>query len=195
MRKFIFLISFFISFSSSAQNEKIIAYQKERFEYAISFFEKSEFEKAADLFSYVHKLNPENELGQFAFKKVDSLKPVIRKRFIDKITGKWKMIENNSNSSQIDKYIIIENYQVSFYEQNKNSKEMNLIRIEKMKFIDQLGMNRSFTEFADSKKQIWSCLLDESTGILRVINTGDETENGRTETVCGNIEYKYEKVQ
>jgi hypothetical protein len=31
---------------------------------------------------------------------------------------------------------------------------MILVRIEKMKFVDQLGMSRSFTEFADSK-QIW----------------------------------------
>jgi hypothetical protein len=100
----------------------------------------------------------------------------------------------NSSSTDIDKHILIENYQISFYEQNKSSKEMILVRIEKMKFVDQLGMSRSFTEFADSKKQIWSCLLNKSTGILRVINTGEETENGRTETM-DNMEYKYEKVE
>jgi hypothetical protein len=86
---------------------------------------------------------------------------------------------------------LIENYQISFYEQNKSSKEMILVRIEKMKFVDQLGMSRSFTEFADSKTNL-SCLLNKSTGILRVINTGEETENGRTETM-DNMEYKYEK--
>jgi hypothetical protein len=37
-------------------------------------------------------------------------------------------------------------------------------------------------------------LLNKSTGILRVINTGEETENGRTETM-DNMEYKYEKVE
>jgi hypothetical protein len=94
-----------------------------------------------------------------------------------KKSGKWKMVKENLNSSStdIDKHILIENYQISFYEQNKSSKEMILVRIEKMKFVDQLGMSRSFTEFADSK-QIWSCLLNKSTGILRVINTGEETE-------------------
>jgi hypothetical protein len=30
---------------------------------------------------------------------------------------------------------------------------MILVRIEKMKFVDQLGMSRSFTEFADSKNK------------------------------------------
>lgn len=196
MRKIFILITFLISLHSFSQDAKIIAYQKERFEYAISFLEKSELENAADLFSYVQHLNPSNDLGKIASRKVDSLKPLIRKRFIEKITGKWKMVKENLNSSStdIDKYILIENYQISFYEQNRSSKEMILVRIEKMKFIDQLGMNRSFTEFADSKKQIWSCLLNESNGILRVINTGEETENGRTEGV-DNMEYKYEKVQ
>jgi hypothetical protein len=97
----------------------------------------------------------------------------------------------NSSSTDIDKHILIENYQISFYEQNKSSK-MILVRIEKMKFVDQLGMSRSFTEFADSKKQIWSCLLNKSTGILRV-NTGEETENGRTEIwIIWNINKKVE---
>jgi hypothetical protein len=60
----------------------------------------------------------------------------------------------NSSSTDIDKHILIENYQISFYEQNKSSKEMILVRIEKMKFVDQLGMSRSFTEFADSKTNL-----------------------------------------
>jgi hypothetical protein len=29
----------------------------------------------------------------------------------------------NSSSTDIDKHILIENYQISFYEQNKNSKK------------------------------------------------------------------------
>jgi hypothetical protein len=70
MRNIIVIISFLISLHSLAQNGQIIAYQKDRFKLAISFFEKSEFEKAADLFSYVNKLNPNNELGQFALKKL-----------------------------------------------------------------------------------------------------------------------------
>jgi hypothetical protein len=202
MRNIVTIIFLLISFHSWAQNDEIIAYQKDRFELAISFFEKSEFETAADLFSYVHKLNPNNELGQFALKKVDSLKPVIRKNFIESITGKWKLSKIDSNwllndidKNDVDKFILIDNNQILFYEQNKNSKEMKLIKTENIKFIDQLGMNRSFTEFADSKKQIWSYTLDESSDILRVINNGEETKEGRTESVCGNIKYYYERIK
>jgi hypothetical protein len=196
MRKIIVLILFFVSFSSFGQDEKIINFQKERFDYAILFLEQSEFEKAADLFSYVHKLIPNNELGKFALKKVDSLKPIIRKKFKEKVSGKWKMTKDNLNITNVlVKYIEIENDQISYYEQLKNSKEVKLVKKERMKFVDQIGMNRSFTEFADSNKKIWALLIDESTGILRVINTGEETKDGRTESVCGNIEYEYIKVQ
>ncbi len=196
MRKIFIIITFLISLQSFSQDAKIIAYQKERFEYATSFLEKSELENAANLFSYVQHLNPNNDLGKIASRKVDSLKPIIRKRFIEKISGKWKMVKDNPNLNfdGEDKFILIENHQMSFYEQVKNSKEIKLIRTENIKFIDQLGMNRSFTEIADSKKQIWRYLLNESTGVLRVFNTGEETENGRTESV-DNIEYDYEKVQ
>ena len=155
MRKIFILITFLISVHSFSQDAKIVAYQKERFEYAISFLEKSEIEKAADLFSYVQHLNPNNDLGKIASRKVDSLKPIIRKRFVEKINGKWKVVKENLNSSfaNIDEYILIENYQISFYEQNKNSEQMILVRKEKMKFIGKLGMNRSFIEFSDSKKR------------------------------------------
>jgi len=124
------------------------------------------------------------------------LKPIIRKKFKEKVSGKWKMTKDNLNTTNdLVKYIEIENDQISYYEQLKNSNEVKLVKKERMKFIDQLGMNRSFTEFADSNKKIWALLLDESTGILRVINTGEETKDGRTESVCGNIEYEYIKVQ
>jgi hypothetical protein len=107
------------------------------------------------------------------------------------------MSKDSSSSilNDTDKFMVIENNQILFYEQSKNYKEMKPIKIENIKFIDQLGMNRSFTEFSDSKKQIWSFLLDESSGVLRVINTGEETENGRTESICGNIEYRYERIK
>jgi hypothetical protein len=53
---------------------------------------RNQLENAADLFSYVQHLNPSNDLGKIASRKVDSLKPLIRKNLL-KISGKWKMVK------------------------------------------------------------------------------------------------------
>jgi hypothetical protein len=63
---------------------------RKRFKYAISL--RNQLENAADLFSYVQHLNPSNDLGKIASRKVDSLKPLIRKNLL-KISGKWKMVK------------------------------------------------------------------------------------------------------
>jgi hypothetical protein len=79
-----------ISLHSFSQDANIIAYQKRDLNTQF-LLEKSELENAADLFSYVQHLNPSNDLGKIASRKVDSLKPLIRKRFIEKFleNGKW----------------------------------------------------------------------------------------------------------
>jgi hypothetical protein len=76
---------------------QILLLIRKRFKYAISF---RELENAADLFSYVQHLNPSNDLGKIASRKVDSLKPLIRKRFIEKF---WKM-ENGEREFKLKFY-------------------------------------------------------------------------------------------
>jgi hypothetical protein len=54
------------------------------------FLLEKELENAADLFSYVQHLKSSNDLGKIASRKVDSLKPLIRKdllKFLE--NGKW----------------------------------------------------------------------------------------------------------
>ena len=50
-------------------------------------------------------------------------------------------------------------------------------------------------DFVFSDKTLWSFYYDEKTKILRQIMTGEDSENGRSEMVCGNSEFKYTKTE
>ena len=55
-------------------------------------------------------------------------------------------------------------------------------------------MDSSFTEFVFSNKEIWDYSIDKNSGELKTFYTGEETETGRTELVCGNPEFYYFKL-
>ncbi|MNU00068.1 hypothetical protein D3C72_2430990 [compost metagenome] len=61
---------------------------------AISYYKKAEFVKAIDLFSLAAKIKPENEIGKEAFKKVDTLRELLRKEILKQVAGTWKRIGN-----------------------------------------------------------------------------------------------------
>ncbi|MHC0443138.1 hypothetical protein [Flavobacterium sp. 3-210] len=119
---------------------------------------------------------------------------------IRKYIGKWVLFESGSNwgftseeNMSKRKILVITEHEFQFYEEDIETKENKLITIEKISLTTQKDFSYSFIDFVFKDKSLWAFYFDESRNILRQINTGEETNNGRTEIVCGNTELHYKR--
>ena len=101
-----------------------------------------------------------------------------------------------TNDTLTKKILIIDIDKFSFYDQNINTKEMKLTKCEKINFTKNRNRKGSLFDFVFFQIiRWWNFYYDEETKILKQIMTGIDSENGRSEIVCGNSEYYYIKAE
>jgi hypothetical protein len=200
----IFLVLLF-SCTIIAQNDPKVAFQKTRYELAVSCYKKADFVKALDLFSIASKIKPENELGKESVKKVDSLKIMLRKNIMDKVIGTWKMTGDkplwsvdaatDTNSKMVEELVEIDQKQILFYELDIKTKAKKLIKSEDLVYYNKDESDALFSAIILSDGTIWNCSLNENSDILHVINIAKQTENGVEKINADNLERFYSKVK
>lgn len=202
MKKITIIILLLLAFNSWSQNDKI-GLQKNKYNLALSYLQKKQFAKAIDPLLFAYKINPKSEIGKISKNKIDSLKPVIRKNLVDKLTGTWNLIGNHpmwiekqpKKEKSTDTLMVITNEQISYYVKNKKTKDIRLIKTEKLEFYDGFANNNSVTEMVNSDKELWTFIVDESLKSLRLIHTGNETTLGRNTIHLDNKELYYTKIK
>ncbi|SHM14884.1 hypothetical protein [Flavobacterium saccharophilum] len=200
----IFLVLLF-SYTMIAQNDPKVAFQKTRYELAVSCYKKADFVKALDLFSIASKIKPENELGKESIKKVDTLKIMLRKSTLEKVIGTWKMngdqplwsvnAGNTATSNAVEELVEITHNQILFYEFDTKTKAKKLIKSEDLKYYNNDVSDALFSAIILSDGTIWNCSLNEDSDILHVINIAKQTENGVEKIKADNLERFYSKVK
>lgn len=203
MKRKLFFIVLLISFKTIAQNNSKIAFQKSRYELAVSYYKKADFKKAIDLFYVASKIKPDNEIGQESIRKVDTLKTILRENILTKALGTWKMIgdkpvwaaNQTSSSKDFDELVEIRQNEILFFEKNKKTQEKKLLKSEKLDYYNKEESDAAFSDVILSDGTIWNCTINESSNELHVINIGKTGENGIEKIVSNNIERFYVKVK
>ena len=200
----IFLVLLF-SCKMIAQSDPKVAFQKTRYELAVSYYNKADFVKALDLFSIASKIKPENELGKESIKKVDTLKNMLRKDIMQKVIGTWKMngdkplwsvdAASNASAKTVEEFVEINQSQILFYETDTKTKVKKLIKSEDLKYYNKEICDALFSAIILSDGTIWNCSLNEDGDILHVINIAKQTENGLEKIKADNLERFYSKVK
>ncbi|SFC96982.1 tetratricopeptide repeat protein [Flavobacterium phragmitis] len=203
MKKTFPLIVFLISLQFFGQNDQKTAFQKSKYELAISYYKKADFVKAIDLFSLAAKIKPENEIAQEAIKKVDTLREVLRKEILDQAVGTWKRsgsqpvwastTAETENQSVVEELIEIKENQILFYEVDKKTKAKKLLKTEDLIYNDANNTVSLFSEIILSDGTIWNCSLNEKADVLHVINVAVKTEDGIEKIKNDNEESYYTK--
>lgn len=203
MKKTFPLIVFLISLQFFGQNDPKTAFQKSKYELAVSYYKKADFTKAIDLFSLAAKIKPESEIGQEAIKKVDTLREVLRKEIMDQAVGTWKKsgnqpvwsstAANNENQSTVEELIEIKEDQILFYEVDKKTKTKKLLKTENLIYNDANNTVSPFSEIILSDGTIWNCSLSEKADVLHVVNVAVKTEDGIEKIKSDNEESYYIK--
>jgi len=205
MKKLLLLIVLFIVSKTVAQNDPKTAFQKSRYELALSYYKKADFKKALDLFHLASRIKPETEIGKESIQKVDTLKTVLRDSILTQALGTWKMNGNkpvwafNQKESPAEKdaeeFIAILPNEILFYEKNKKTQEKKLIKTEPLVYYNQHKSDALFSDVILSDGTIWNCSINEKSDELRVINVGKTGDNGIEKIENNNIERFYIKVK
>ncbi|WP_125719947.1 tetratricopeptide repeat protein [Flavobacterium ustbae] len=204
MKKTIVLIVLLTTFPFFGQNDQKAAFQKNKYELAISYYKKADYAKAIDLFSLAAKIKPENEIGLEAVKKVDTLRKLLREEILSHALGTWKktgsqpvwsaVSENNTNQSDFDEIVEIKENEILFYEVDKNTKVKKLIKTEKLVYNDKDSAVSVFSEIILSDGTVWNCSIDEQSNVLHVIKVAIKTEEGIEKIKTNNEESYYVKI-
>lgn len=205
MKKKLFFIVLLVSFKNFAQDNSKIAFQKNRYELAVSYYKKADFKKAIDLFYVASKIKPENEIGQESLKKVDTLKNILRENIMNQALGTWKMIgdkpiwavsQTNSDAEKdFEELVEINQNEILFFEKNKKTQEKKRTKTEKLVYYNKEKSDAGFSDIILSDGTIWHCMINESSDELRVINIATQGENSVEKIENNNIERFYSKVK
>ena len=129
--------------------------------------------------------------------KLDSLKIIDRKRLLKNISGKWKFIDSKcygciktADTVKIKKFVVINNSHITFYN-NKISKK-SITRKEKINFTEKFYVFSTLTSLVFEDKYIWDFCTDKSKEYLRIVRSGEETNEGRSKYICG-VSYEFYK--
>ena len=160
MKNSILIIIILISLKSFGQKNDADKYQNEWFEKAKFEIKKPDLVGALIMFYWAYENNPESELGKVCLKKIDSLKPLVRKEQIDKWKGTWKL---TNKESEKEYFLEISETEIKFYEKKNGSSEKKLVKTEKILFNEiNYGSYPTYWELIFSDNQIWNFnIIDE----------------------------------
>ena len=203
MKNYLNIVFLLLAISTFAQNDAKAKFQKNKYELAISYYKKSDFKNALDLFSVASKIRPENELGQESIKKVDTLKSILRKDIMEKAVGIWKMTGDkpvwavktaNDSQKQVDEFVEITQNKIVFYEQDKKTLAKKIVITEDLIYYNKDKSDSLFSAIILSDGTIWNCTISENASTLHVINIAKQTEKGVEKIENENPEYFYMKI-
>lgn len=202
-KTYLIIIFLLLTVSIFAQNDAKAKFQKNKYELAISYYKKSDFKNALDLFSVASKIRPENEVGQESIKKVDTLKAILRKDIIDKAVGIWKMTGDkpvwavktaDDSQKPTDELIEITQTKIVFYEQDKKTLAKKIIKTEDLVYYNKDKSDSLFSAIILSDGTIWNCEINDASNTLHVINIAKQTEKGIEKIESENLERFFIKI-
>jgi hypothetical protein len=203
-KKYFTLIILLFAIKSFAQVDAKTKFQKNKYELAVSYYKKSDFINALDLFSVASKIKPENELGQESIKKVDTLKCLLRKNMMQKALGTWKLTGDkpmwavkttkDSQNKLVDEFVEISESKILFYEQDKKTLVKKITKTENLVYYNKDKSDSLFSAIILSDGTIWNCTVDDKSQVLHVINIAKQTENGIEKIESENLERYYLKM-
>lgn len=204
MKKTFILIVFLMTSQFYGQNDQKTVFQKNKYELAVSYYNKAEFVKAIELFSLAAKIKPENEIAQEANKKVDTLREVLRKEILGQAVGTWKKSGSQpvwsttstvaGNQTNVDEFIEIKENEILFYEVDRKTKLKKVLKTENLVYNDKKCAVSLFSEIILSDGTIWNCSINQKSNVLHVINVAVQTEQGVEKIVSDNLESYYIKI-
>ena len=199
MKRYLLILLIIFAKKATAQDSDRSDYQRQLFELAISTCKSGDYLEAIRTFSISNTINPKAKIAEFALKKADSLKSILRQNKINKLIGRWKWISKEGNwalrdDGLVGKMITIDPENILFFDLYRNSKQWELVQTEKIEFSEN-PQSYSFTNILYANNQVWDYNIHNDTVELTAFYIGEKIEDNYTDLVCGNQKLIYFKLQ
>jgi hypothetical protein len=184
----------FNCFAFGQSNAEIL--QREAFKHGNDFLGINTY-NACTNFRYGYKQIPDSELGVVCFRKFDSLRTILRREFLDTISGKWRgknvLIDYDvvDSTSQKNNILLIDQTGISFYKQNK--KKDKLLSTQKWIIDNKLQPLREHFEFVLDEKSFVAIYTNPETQHIYVKVIGTLDDNGNLIRQKQDIMVEYER--
>lgn len=203
MKKITIAILLLFTLNSWSQDDKKLWLQGNKYSLGLSYFQKKQFNKAIEPLLFAYKINSESEIGKKSKNIIDSLKPIVRTNFINKIIGTWSLNGNEPTwvrkdlkaPKDYDSLMVISNQEIAYYVKNIKTKETKLIKTDKIEFYEGFENDYSVTEMVNPDNELWMYIVDESSNSLHLIQTGTITSSGRKRIDIDNKEAYYSRIK
>ncbi|RED23722.1 hypothetical protein BD847_2787 [Flavobacterium cutihirudinis] len=195
MKKIITLIILFTSIKSFSQDDPKIAFQKRKYDLAVSYYKKDDLKNALDLFSIASRIKPENQIGKDAAKLVGSIKSDLRKLMMEHAVGTWEIfgdkplwaVSTHNKDDNHKELLEISETKISHYEVNKVTNEKKLVKSEDLVFYSEVESDGLYSQVILANGEIWNCSFNENWTEMHTICVGKK-ENGKVEKITTNNE-------
>lgn len=203
MKKITIAVLLLFTLNSWSQDDKKLWLQGNKYSLGLSYFQKKQFNKAIEPLLFAYKINSESEIGKKSKNIIDSLKPIVRNNFINKIIGTWSLNGNEPTwvrkdlkaARDSDSLMVISNQEIAYYVKNIKTKETKLIKTDKIEFYEGFENDYSVTEMVNPDNELWIYIVDESSNSLHLIQTGTITSSGRKRIDIDNKEAYYSRIK
>lgn len=203
MKKITIAVLLLFTLNSWSQDDKKLWLQGNKYSLGLSYFQKKQFNKAIEPLLFAYKINSESEIGKKSKNIIDSLKPIVRTNFINKIIGTWSLNGNEPTwvrkdlkaPKDYDSLMVISNQEIAYYVKNIKTKETKLIKTDKIEFYEGFENDYSVTEMVNPDNELWMYIVDESSNSLHLIQTGTITSSGRKRIDIDNKEAYYSRIK
>ena len=203
MKKITIAVLLLFTLNSWSQDDKKLWLQGNKYSLGLSYFQKKQFNKAIEPLLFAYKINSESEIGKKSKNIIDSLKPIVRTNFINKIIGTWSLNGNEPTwvrkdlkaPKDYDSLMVISNQEIAYYVKNIKTKETKLIKTDKIEFYEGFENDYSVTEIINPDNELWMYIVDESSNSLHLIQTGTITSSGRKRIDIDNKEAYYSRIK
>lgn len=203
MKKITIAVLLLFTLNSWSQDDKKLWLQGNKYSLGLSYFQKKQFNKAIEPLLFAYKINSESEIGKKSKNIIDSIKPIVRNNFINKIIGTWSLNGNEPTwvrkdlkaPKDYDSLMVISNQEIAYYVKYIKTKETKLIKTDKIEFYEGFENDYSVTEMVNPDNELWMYIVDESSNSLHLIQTGTITSSGRKRIDIDNKEAYYSRIK
>lgn len=180
--KNIFFILLLLFFCNKQIAQETTWTQKQRFETGQKYLRKGKLEIAISEYDVAFRYDKKSNIGIISRQKIDSLLPMVQKKFIKQWKGNWKLKELHNErwlSGKLTEYIRIDDDKIVFYQKDSNGKD-SVIRSELIRFFpyDSVKSFLNLRKVVFKNSEVWIFSAEKKKSQKRLYPTLERSSSG-----------------
>jgi hypothetical protein len=205
MKTSIAILIILLSFKAIGQDDKASNLQMYWFQEAENDLDSLQIKGAFSAYQISYEMLPNSELGKKAKKLSDSLRIILRKKFIQDLTGTWKLKifgrikseDDKNHYERLGKFMIARDDSIFFYRSKASLRLDKPSSNQPIEFCDLATMFPHYSDIVHSNWEIWEYNIDSTKEKLTINENGklSSDRKSRSWVVSHPSGYSYYRIK